>query len=174
MKFEIRVRDPNNEDFMSKPIRKSDLLLRNFIRILVCHLTGAETIAYDQNGEEITITHHQNSFNIMAGQGNDSKGIVVGLSSESEEPTQYRLISKISHGSGQGQLWYGAMATSCEDQSLLVIGRPFTNRTLQDIEVKEVGLLAETSSGIILIERTVLVFTIKAGKTKIVEYLVSL
>ena len=80
------------------------------------------------------------------GANDDRGGIVVGTSDEAVEYDDYNLKAKISHGSGSGQLSYGA--TVVEEpykdgtEYKFRVFRTFTNNSGASITVKEVGLVA--------------------------------
>jgi hypothetical protein len=87
-------------------------------------------------------------FNLstLADTGDVSQGIIVGTSDTSNNLTTYALGGKISHGTGSGQLVYGA--ESIEDVTnpsgndlQFRITRTFTNNSGVTVTVKEVGLL---------------------------------
>ena len=82
-----------------------------------------------------------------APDNDDSFGIVVGSGSASVSPTDYRLASKISHGTGSGQLDYDthAITTSFSSTSSYVeLARTFVNRSSGDVVVREVGIMARS------------------------------
>jgi hypothetical protein len=80
-----------------------------------------------------------------AADNDDSYGIVVGSGSTPVSPTDYSLASKISHGTGAGQLDYDVhtVTTSYSSTSSYVeISRVFVNKSNSDVIVREVGLMA--------------------------------
>jgi hypothetical protein len=97
---------------------------------------------------------------LNAPSGTDSFGILVGSGTTSFSLTQYSLVTKISNGTGAGQLSYGA--TNITDLGVntsvsppvyqIQIVRPFTNQTSSAITINEVGLEAKnyykTNAGI--------------------------
>jgi len=84
----------------------------------------------------------------MNGPDNDdSFGIVVGSGSASVSPTDYRLASKISHGTGSGQLDHDTHATTTSfssTSSYIELARTFVNRSSGDVVVREVGIVARS------------------------------
>jgi hypothetical protein len=80
--------------------------------------------------------------------GDVSQGIIVGTSDTSNTLTTYALGGKISHGTGSGQLLYGAETvedvTNPSGYDLQFrLTRTFTNNSGSTITVKEVGLLVK-------------------------------
>jgi hypothetical protein len=87
-----------------------------------------------------------NSNPISYGAGNDSGGIVVGSGTTAVTLNDFRLVSKISHGTSAGQLQYGAtsisnMVMTDPDVWYFFISRLFTNATTADITISEVGII---------------------------------
>jgi len=118
--------------------------------------------------------------------GDTSQGIVVGSSDVANDINTYALGSKISHGTGSGQLVYNAMIF--EDISNPSAGvlqfrltRSFTNNSGADITVKEMGLLAKGKDNTdnprsFLIARDVLTtpITIPDGYSLTLRYIVKI
>jgi hypothetical protein len=86
-------------------------------------------------------------------------GVVVGTSSKDCEPNDYMLRnaddspSRIPHGTGAGQLYYGGGGCIVGDPVIVGgkcafdIGRIFENRSGADITVREVGLVCNNIGG---------------------------
>lgn len=82
---------------------------------------------------------------LNAPDNDSSYGIVVGSGSTPVSPTDYKLASQISHGTGTEQLDYEAhtVTSSYSDtSSYFEIARAFINRSGGDVVVREVGLIA--------------------------------
>jgi hypothetical protein len=81
---------------------------------------------------------------VNAGAGVTSYGIVVGSSDTPVTRDDYKLGSQIAHGSGTGQLMYGAVSidapTTYGTGYLTRVIRVFTNNSGADITVKEIGV----------------------------------
>jgi len=80
--------------------------------------------------------------------GDTSQGIIVGTSDTPNTLTTYALGGKISHGTGSGQLVYGAetvedVTNPSGNDLQFRITRTFTNNSGSTITVKEVGLLVK-------------------------------
>jgi hypothetical protein len=84
----------------------------------------------------------------MNGPDNDdSFGIVVGSGSASVSPTDYRLVSKIPHGTGSGQLDHDTHSTATSlssTSSYIELARTFVNRSGDNVVVREVGIIARS------------------------------
>jgi len=89
-------------------------------------------------------------LSMAAGDNDDTNGIWVGSGSTPVSPTDYKLASKIPHGTGAGQLDYepqSVTASYTDTQSYVEISRAFVNRTSDNITVAEVGLVAFHRTG---------------------------
>jgi len=124
----------------------------------------------------------------LAPLGTDAYGIQVGTSASSVNRDQYQLGGKIAHGSGSGQLSYGAMTVEDIDgtppETIFRLIRTFTNNTTDPMTVYEIGLIIGNSyenmrtsfaptTSYFLIARDVLSSpqTIPAGATLTVRYI---
>ena len=159
--YEVILRDRNGK-VVKRFKRKSESWLRGFIAILrACLLQRYGTAVSAQNITDETgtargfpdtyapsgyVTSYLPCCN--GDTGDTSQGIVVGSSDTDNTLTTYALGSKISHGTGSGQLLYSAM--TFEDivnpsGNILQfrMTRVFTNNSGADITVKEMGLLAK-------------------------------
>lgn len=113
---------------------------------------------------------------------NDLFGIQVGTDNTAPKPTDYALGGKISHGTGAGQLNYGAgicVSTIFDGSTYdLLLWRPFGNESGGNITVQEIGLYGAhyytTTSSYFLIARDLLNFTVNDGEVGTVEYVVRL
>ena len=78
-----------------------------------------------------------------AGEGVDTHGIVVGTSDAAWSYTQYCLQAQIRHGTGSGQLSYGATSIQSTSDTgspaKLTLQRSFDNNSGGDITVREIG-----------------------------------
>ena len=113
----------------------------------------------------------------MAGAGDDTFGIVVGTGDTPVTADDYNLASKIAHGTGAGQLSYGAVTLYdpfVSDYTVKQrIARSFTNNSGADITVKEIGLIVKTSvdNYLVMIIRDVITpLTIPDGGKSMIRY----
>jgi hypothetical protein len=138
----------------------------NFAKVLAGMLgnsgdgSSLKTItATDVNGSTGTVYIEVNhgsaswSFNPMgynAGDNNDSYGIIVGSGTTPVTYLNYNLASKITHGTGTGQLDYDThtiVANYTLTGGYIDFYRTFVNRSSADVVVREVGLVAQSQIG---------------------------
>lgn len=100
----------------------------------------------DGNSQAIAFQKIQNAGSLcaVAPSGEDKYGILVGTSSQAWDYNDYNLIAKIAHGTGSGQLSYGATTLSTIGgtgaPATIDIQRSFDNLSGADITVNEIGL----------------------------------
>jgi len=85
------------------------------------------------------------SLSFAAGDNDDTNGIWVGSGSTPVSPTDYKLESKIPHGTSTGQLDYDPQTVTASygtSTSYVEIVRSFVNRSGADVIVREVGIVA--------------------------------
>jgi hypothetical protein len=118
------------------------------------------------------------SFGGEAPAGDTSAGILVGTSDTPVSLGQYNLLGLIPHGTGSGQLSYGA--TVVEDLTIdttyfFRIIRTFTNNSGASITVREIGLFLKTVSPGFMFARDVppSPITVPAGSTLTIRYIIS-
>jgi hypothetical protein len=125
------------------------------------------------------IKPYANTFEIIADSGNDAKGILVGSGATAPAIGDYKLETKIVHGTDPTQLSYGTCDISepatFGNSRQFSISRTFTNNAESSITVNEVGLVCEARKDnainlYILIERSLLQFVIAASANKTVVY----
>ncbi len=128
--------------------RESRSFVKNFMEILRGMLAGADITIVDQAGNSRTISYSVsiNNFRVNADAADDTFGIVVGTGTTSPTPDDYTLEAKISHGTGAGQLDYGAVSVSTVavkgNDIYIYIDRTFTNLSGADIDISEVGIIS--------------------------------
>jgi hypothetical protein len=127
--------------------------------VAVTDVTGAsKNVVVEINHGPTTYT--MKTMSMMAGDNDDSYGIIVGSGSDPVSPTDYKLASKISHGTSTGQLDYETqtVVSSYSDTSSYVeISRSFINKTSSDIIVREVGIVAYSYSNYVKIDTKYLI-----------------
>jgi hypothetical protein len=159
--YEVILRDRNGK-IVKRFKRKSESWLRGFIAILkacVKQRYGTSTLVENITDETGTVRGYPDIYApsgyityylpcCNGDTGDTSQGIVVGSSDTANTLDTYALGSKISHGTGSGQLLYSAM--TFEDivnpsGNILQfrMTRVFTNNSGADITVKEMGLLTK-------------------------------
>lgn len=147
---------------------RSRSLLKNFIAVLrgifTCQggqgagasgIQCSETVTL-QNGSQWTIwggwfanTAYWGGgvpIAIAAPNGDDSYGIIVGSGNVPVTPDDYKLASKITHGTGLGQLLYGDTffdpVSVVNNVSSFRVTRTFTNNSGSSVTVQELGIVA--------------------------------
>jgi len=85
---------------------------------------------------------------IGAGDNDDTFGLVVGTGTTPETNTDYALDTQIAHGTGAGQLDYGAhsfTATAVVGSNVdMVVSRSFYNGSGSSITVREIGIYCQS------------------------------
>jgi len=152
--IEIEVRDKNGK-LIEHRKQESRSFVKQFIDMLyglmyayVLTLNVIEIIKTDGTTQKYPYQQSlgDTMMDVNAAANKDDYGIVVGTSDEAVEYDDYNLKSKIEHGTGTGQLVYGATTfeTPWKDgtEYKFRISRSFTNNSGDTITVKEVGLIA--------------------------------
>jgi hypothetical protein len=153
LEYELEVRDKNGK-LISRKKGESHSFVKNFIQILRALLGGTSVSINDTGGASRTFrgawshlasSWTENPCNANAPAGNDTYGIQVGSSDAVFSKDNYSLGSKISHGTGSGQLLYGASTfetvTDTDTSSYFRITRVFTNNSGASVTVKELGIV---------------------------------
>ncbi|RLJ03010.1 MAG: hypothetical protein DRP11_01945 [Candidatus Aenigmatarchaeota archaeon] len=133
----------------------------NFIYLLYALFSGGSQDVTDTDGTSQTIKGsnqfyfdserseryvRKEIYNLIAGDDNDTFGVVVGSdNSTAWDVNQYNLASKISHGTGSGQLDYGTHSKydleELSDRFRIKISRSFYNGSGGQVSVGEIGLI---------------------------------
>jgi len=131
--------------------RKAHSFVGNFIRCLAVQFASGKEAITDTGG--ITRNPWASYLNLKAnaGSGDDNFGIQVGTGTNAVSINDNALLTKITHGTGSGQLQYGAVtfgATSCDASKCeCTITRDFANGSGGDITVNELGLVLQMYDG---------------------------
>jgi hypothetical protein len=117
--------------------------VKQWLQILYVYWNNVTMYVTDTGGASRNIGGSQ-LWQINAAAGSSAYGIVVGTSDTPVTRDDYRLGSQISHGTGTGQLTYGAVSIDAPitygTGYLIRIIRVFTNNSSADVTVKEIGL----------------------------------
>jgi hypothetical protein len=164
-------------------VRKgSKVLLRKHVRSFVRQFIDVMRIHMSQTAAEVKCTDgnlnlmpaSSSHFKVNAAAGDASFGVQVGTGTNPVSISDYKLQTPISHGTGSGQLQYGAVSVGAvaviPPSAEFTIARTFTNLSGADITVKEVGLTAKYDVYPYLLERTLLEFAIPNGENRTVTY----
>lgn len=134
-------------DTGERPARSFVIQFLEFIRTLFDATYGTISFTATDGTEDRlyeSLSNLQYQFNIDAGVGASSHGLVVGTSDAAETNTDYRLGARIGHGVGVGNISYGAVVITAAavvgPNVDLVVKRAFTNLTGSAIGVKEAGI----------------------------------
>jgi hypothetical protein len=161
--WEIEVKDKNGKLIEHKRF-KSHSWLKQWIQILKgefatrhAYTVGSGNVNINDEGgssraypPHTTGTQAMNTMNLstLGDAGDVTQGIIVGSSDTSNSLATYSLASKIGHGSGSGQLIYGA--ETVEDVSnpsgmnlQFRVIRAFTNNSGASVTAKEIGILVK-------------------------------
>jgi len=160
--WNITVRDKDGKIIYRKRFRS-----HSFLQAFIKYIKGEFATAYlgGGNGNVSIVTvdglsyyfpcHNSSHYSYYAhmsalgAAGEDNQGIVVGTGTTPNSASTYALSTKIAHGTGSGQLQYGAMTVNDVAVSgntlFFTMTRTFTNGSGASITVNEVGIYCQTS-----------------------------
>jgi hypothetical protein len=160
IEYEVEVRDKNGK-LINKKHAKSHSWLKQFIQMLMAEWQytygGSNPPAVTINDETGTgrampspynVAYYYCAFAVNAPAGSSEYGVKVGGGDTPNSLLTYALASPISHGTGSGQLAYGAhtiesvINPSGNDLTFRVT-RVFTNNSGASVTVKEIGITAK-------------------------------
>jgi len=156
--------------------KKASSFVKAFIGLLNVQMAQATRTIKDTSGTDRSYGANSNNFAVNAGAGTSTYGIQVGTGTNAVTIDDYKLQTQIAHGTGAGQLQYGATSidtyTVSSGRAFFNVQRLFTNSSGSDITVREVGLvgLFYSTSYPVLLDRTLIEFTIPNGETRGVNY----
>ncbi|MEM1562947.1 MAG: hypothetical protein QW734_07900 [Candidatus Bathyarchaeia archaeon] len=151
LEYEVEVRDKNGQ-LLDHKKGESHTWVKNFIQVLKAYFSAGSEIITDTSGASRTVKGYvwagaTGDFYFLSANApanNDAYGIQVGGSDAPFSRTQYALGSKISHGTGSGQLVYGASTVESvvdeDTASSFRITRVFTNNSGASVVVREIGI----------------------------------
>jgi len=134
----------------------------NFIDLLYVQFAQSNQSITDTSGVSRSVGISQYNLWAYAAAADDTKGVLVGTGTAANDVAKYALATKIAHGTGAGQLQYGAcgigVPATVGQKRQMTIARTFTNVSGASITVNEVGLviqgLVSGSTYYFLVERT--------------------
>lgn len=148
--YEIVVEDKYG-NVIKREKRAGDSILDNWIYMFMNIRDGGIHSFVDVNGTARSInTINFSNCSMLAPAGNDSYGIVVGTGTTSVDRSDHNLASKISHGTGSGQLSYGDSSEYYSESGITRsegVERTFDNNSGGSITVNEIGLIAKVNDG---------------------------
>lgn len=113
------------------------------------------------------------ALRIVSSEGSNTTGIIVGTGTTSVSVTDNKLQTKITHGSGAGQLLYSATVITAmrrtTNEAYFRIWRTFANVTTSNILVTEMGLIGNSGPGLLL-ERSRITALIPIGGSLMIGY----
>lgn len=189
MKVHVQVELKDKDGKLIKRSRKK--LSRSYIRQMIdlLYSIGAtgDTAMKDTSGVARTYSYtyscsHGQVMVLAAAAANDLYGIQVGTGEDAVTISDFQLKTKILHGDTSTKLNHGATSIGAVaivgSTAKFTIARTFTNNSGADIDVKEVGLVGiciygTISNMYIMLERTLLPFTIANGTSGTVTYTIS-
>jgi hypothetical protein len=155
-------------------VKPAHSFVKQFIAELRVQMAQSPVTQKDVNGNLWDVYADAYAFRVNAGAGIDAFGILVGIGTNPVAIDDYKLQSKISHGTGSGQLQYGSVSVGTVaiigSSAQFTIARTFTNNSGADITVNEVGLVWDWSGKYFLLDRSLLTFTIPNGESRTVTY----
>jgi len=145
--IEVIVLDKDGKE-IHRERKPMDSFTKNIMNLIAMFDAGA-WVTDDVNGNSVYFAFKKSTDNylydasVLAPSGDDKYGILVGSSDTAFEVTQYNLGSKISHGTGSGQLSYGETSVVDYGDDYKTWQRAFDNLSGSDIVVKEIGMFAK-------------------------------
>jgi len=146
--IEIEVRDKDGKVIVKRTEKMNSYLYNYYLLVRAGLIRGITGLAVkDTDGNTLSVDGVDfNGGGAMAGEGDDSYGIVVGSgSTQVDVQNDYSLANKISNGTGSGQLSYGSMSFTEDLTNLpkitLSLKRSFVNNSGDSITVSEIGLV---------------------------------
>ena len=185
LEYEIVVTDKEGKEIHKIEKRPAKSYVKQFLQALRVFLAQTTVSMKDTSGNSVNVnpkpTGYYTSVKADAGDSDDSYGIQVGTGDAAVTNNDYALDNKIAHGSGAGQLQYGATSfyDIIEDGGYIkfTISRTFFNASGASIDVKEIGLVGYLDAttehwGNFLLIRDVLAsaVTVDSGNTLTVQY----
>lgn len=128
--------------------RKCDPPVENLIKYLsyglICGGSGAVSMIDITNTSRSITWYNTTRCQVNGGAGVTNYGTVVGTGTNAVTMTDYELQTLIAHGTGAGQLQYGAVTfgspTTDGKSRYFEFERTFTNGSGDSITVNEIGL----------------------------------
>lgn len=153
------------------PIVQCHSLLTAFVQCLGVHLSQSSRTVTDTGNASRTISISSGNFKVAAVADETTYGIVIGTGEDPVTMADYKLGSQVTTN-----ITYGNVAVSDESpdssSSRSKISRPFLNNTGSPLNVTEVGLVGNFTSGNykVLLDRTLYNVTIPYGVSVTITY----
>lgn len=157
LEYELEIRDKQGK-LISKTRRESHSFVRNFIRMLKIFFgrIESESLPNTAGGTSPFYGYTPScliciAMSVNAGSGSEAYGIRVGTSSQAFSREDYELIERITHGTGEGQLLYGATMVEeyaeTDSEAYFRFTRTFTNNSGSAVTVREIGVAIRQKIG---------------------------
>jgi len=160
--------------------KKMDSFVKNFHTMFIVGMAmnnGSEEVSFiDTDGTpRSSLLTNVDFIDSLADDDDDTFGIQVGSGTTPVSLTDYKLDSKIPHGTGSGQLDYGACVVKETGDDYRTVQRTFNNSSGGDVTVNEIGYVCrvtiETNTYYALLARDVIsTTTVPNGGSLVVEY----
>jgi len=157
---------------------EANSLVIGFMKVLAA-MFGSLTLATidTSNTSRNNVGADADNFDVAAAAGVTTTGIVVGTGTTAVTISDYNLATPIAHGTGAGQLSYGAVTfdantTTSGSSVFFQIYRTLTNNTASTITIEEVGLVGagSTTGWYFLYDRTLSTKALTAGAATAITY----
>jgi len=148
LSYKIETFDKNKKKIDEK-FGKSHSWTKQFIQLLMIPMGCMKVTGITDTGNTSRDLFLYNTLlKTDAGSGDDNYGILVGTGTDAESINDYALASKITDGTGAGQLSYGATSfgspNSDASNAWFTIERQFTNSSGGDITINEIGIASRS------------------------------
>jgi hypothetical protein len=143
--LELATLDRNGRRCNVRRIHSESYLI-HFFNIWYVQSFATSMTDTDTGNVARTIIKYRQHMQVSYGAGATTGGIIVGTGTAAVTPTDYKLQTPIAHGTGAGQLSYGATAVGAPSndstKSWLNITRLLTNGSGSSITINEAGVYA--------------------------------
>ena len=140
--------------------KRAESFVQGFIGLLCNKMAQTSITIKDTGGTDRSTPASNVTLAVNAGVGVITFGVVVGTGTNAVAITDYALQTLIAHGTGAGQLSYGAVSVTDWVQAgadcYFTVARTVTNNSGGSITVEEVGLYTKYGSYYVCSDRTLL------------------
>jgi hypothetical protein len=149
--YRVLVKDENGKVVKKTKWRKSRSFVIAYMQHMQLLMNTVNVAMIDTGNVSRTVMHpYQAAFtqhpilDVNAGDNADTFGLVVGTGTTAPTNTDYALATQIAHGTGAGQLDYGAHSFTAPAVVAgnidFIISRSFYNGSGATITVREIGI----------------------------------
>lgn len=182
--LELVVKDKDG-NITEHRVQKSESFVKQFMQLwyiqgygldLMSRYAPGITIKDTGNNDRI-VANNSKMFDVTGAAGVTTKGIVVGSNNTAPTMSDYNLNTQIAHGTGSGQIQYGAVTFGAPSAGASIsqfrITRDFANGSTGVISVAEIGLYTisdGTNSYMIIRDALSTAISVPIGQTLTVNY----